>query len=407
LRKHQKLLGVTMAVATLGAGCVVSATTAGASSGGAKETLTIGVITDESGEASSGNQTTPLGVKAGTLLAAKEGYQIKYVVADTATSPTGALTAAQKLVEEDHVSAVVGNSAVFFGAAPYLTTNHIPVIGVAEDGGEWTTSNNMFSVFGFLNPMDVSSTAGLVYKGLGAHTMGTLGYGISPSSADSAKGTAISAQAAGLKVGYLNANFPFGSTNVAPEALAMKTAGVDGVYGSVDPNTAFALISALRQDGGDVKVAVLPDGYGGDLSQAGPGAISAGQGLYFELSYEPVEMHTAATEQFQSYLKKAGVTGLPTYAEYNGYISVVALVDALKTAGKNPTTEKLISSLAGVKNFNAAGLLGSHSFNLNDRTGTATGIDSCEYLTKLSGHNFNLVKGMDPLCGKPLPGKQA
>ena len=101
MRNSQKLLWVTVAVATLAAGCVVAAGTAGASSGGAKETLTIGVLTDESGLGASGNQTTPLGVKAGTLLAAKEGYHIKYVVADTATSPTGALTAAQKLVEED------------------------------------------------------------------------------------------------------------------------------------------------------------------------------------------------------------------------------------------------------------------------------------------------------------------
>ncbi len=379
--------------------------TAGATSGGAKETLTIGVLTDQSGLGASGNQTTPLGVKAGTLLAAKEGYDIKYVVADTATSPTGALTAAQKLVEEDHVSAVVGNSAVFFGAAPYLAANHIPVVGVAEDGGEWTTDTNMFSVFGFLNPADVSTTFGQLYKLLGAHIVGTLGYGISPSSADSAKGAAVSAQAAGLKVGYLNANFPFGGTNVAPEALAMKTAGVDGLYGSVDPNTSFALITALRQDGDPVKVAVLPDGYGGDLSQAGPGALASGQGVYFELSYEPVEMHTAATEQFQSYLKKAGVSGLPTYAEYNGYISVAALVDALKTAGTDPTPQKLITALAGVKNFNAAGLLGSHSFNLNDRTGTAIGIDACEYVTRLSGSNFDLVKGADPICGKQIAGK--
>ncbi len=405
MRNHQKLLWAAVAVVTLAAGCVGAAGTAGASSGGAKETLTIGVLTDESGLGASGNQTTPLGVKAGTLLAATEGYHIKYVVADTATSPTGALTAAQKLVEEDHVSAVVGNSAVFFGAAPYLAANHIPVVGVAEDGGEWTTDTNMFSVFGFLNPADVSTTFGQLYKLLGAHIVGTLGYGISPSSADSAKGAAVSAQAAGLKVGYLNANFPFGGTNVAPEALAMKTAGVDGLYGSVDPNTSFALITALRQDGDPVKVAVLPDGYGGDLSQAGPGALASGQGVYFELSYEPVEMHTAATEQLQSYLKKAGVSGLPTYAEYNGYISVAALVDALKTAGTHPTPQKLITALAGVKNFNAAGLLGSHSFDLNDRAGTAIGIGACEYVTRLSGSNFDLVKGADPICGKQIAGK--
>ena len=73
--------------------------------------------------------------------------------------------------------------------------------------------------------------------------------------------------------------------------------------------------------------------------------------------------------------------------------------------GSHPTPQKLITVLAGVKNFNAAGLLGSHSFDLNDRAGTAIGIGACEYVTRLSGSNFDLVKGADPICGKQIAGK--
>ena len=134
------------------------------------------------------------------------------------------------------------------------------MIGAAEDGTEWITSNNMFGAFGYTDPRIVTTTYGQYFKMEGGTTLGSLGYSISPSSAESAKGAAASAEAAGLKTGYLNANFPFGSTNVQPVALAMKSAGVDAVTASTDPNTAFALITALRQSGDNPKVTVFATG---------------------------------------------------------------------------------------------------------------------------------------------------
>jgi len=50
-------------------------------------------------------------------------------------------------------------------------------------------------------------------------------------------------------------------------------------------------------------------------------------------------------------------------------------------------------------------LLGSHSWDLSNRAGTATGIDSCLYVTKLSGSTFQLVNGADPICGNEIPGQ--
>jgi ABC-type branched-subunit amino acid transport system substrate-binding protein len=217
----------------------------------------------------------------------------------------------------------------------------------------------------------------------------------------------VSAEQAGLKAGYVNANFPFGSTNVTPVALAMKSAGVDGMTASADPNTGFALVTASRQVGNDPKVALLPTGYGGDLLQAGPGALQTGQGVYFESQWEPVEMHTPATTQFQNALKSAGVATDPTYAEYAGYTSIALLIDALKTSGPNPSHSALITALEGVKGYNGAGLLGTHSFDLSyaNRPNTAIGIDGCLYMTKLSGSTFQLVTGADPICGTEIPGK--
>jgi branched-chain amino acid transport system substrate-binding protein len=345
------------------------------------------------------------GVDAGAVIAKQDGWTLKTYVGDTATSPATALTAAKKLVEQDHVDVILTVSALTFGAAPYLTQQGIPVVGAPEDGPEWIPSKNMFPVYGYLDTTKVSTVAGQFFKMEGVTDVGALGYSISPSSAEAAKAAAVSSQTAGLKVGYLNANFPFGSTNVQPVALAMKSGGVNGFTATVDPNTGFALVTALHQVGDPLKVALLPTGYGGDLLQAGPGALQSGQGVYFYTSFEPMEMNTAATQQLKSALAAIGINGDPTYAEYSGYASVALLLDALKMTGANPTRSDLLTALNNVKGYNAAGLFGDHSFDLSDRTSSAVGVDACIYVTKLSGSSFQLVAGADPICGTEIQGK--
>ncbi len=409
--RNMKWLVAVAVIAVLAAACSSnsssSTTTTGSSSGngGGNKTYTIGVLTDLTGPAASGNKTSPMGVQAGTILAKRDGYTIKYVVADTTTSPSTALTAAQQLVEQDHVSAVLAVSSLTFSAAPWLTSQGIPVVGVAEDGPEWITSKNMFSSFGPTDTTKVTTTPGQFFKMEGVTNVGTLGYSVSPSSAESALSAAQSSEAAGLKAGYVNAQFPFGSTNVEPVALAMKSAGVNGMEPSTDPNTGFALITALRQAGDNPKVALLPTGYGGDLQQAGPNALQEAQNVYFLSSWEPVEMHTAATEQFQSDLKAVGITHDPTYAEYAAYTAVALFVQGLQGAGSNPTSADLIKSLGNIHDFTSAGLFGSHKLDMSQRTNVGTGVDNCYWITKLSGSTFQLVANADPICGTVIPGK--
>ncbi len=411
----RKLLVAAAVMMTVAAGCSSSSKSSGgtpsgstagsSSSGNSGHTISVGILTDLTGAAASGNKSSVQGVEAGAVIAKQDGWTLKIYQGDTQTSPASALTAAKKLVEQDHVDVVLTVSAITFGGAPYLTQQGVPVVGAPEDGPEWLTSKNMFPVYGYLDTTKVSTVYGQFFKMEGVTDVGALGYSISPSSAEAAKGAAVSAQSAGLKVGYLNANFPFGSTNVQPVALAMKNAGVNGFTATVDPNTGFALITALRQDGVPLKVALLPTGYGGDLTQAGPGALQSGQGVYFGTSFEPMEMNTAATQQLKSALAAIGINNDPTYAEYAGYASVALLLEALKTTGPNPTHSSLITALNNVKGFNAAGLFGDHSFDLDNRTNTATGVGPCLYVTKLSGSTFQLVPGADPICGSEIPGK--
>jgi branched-chain amino acid transport system substrate-binding protein len=394
----RRALVALMAAATISGGCASSHSAQGSASG--RTTLTIGLLTDLTGPGASSSRTSVEGVRAGLdALAKPAGYSINFVTADTESSPGGALSAVQKLVEEDHVFAVVAVSGLTFLVSSYLTAHDVPVVGVAQDGPEWITAKNMFSVFGPIDFTKVTTTMGEFLKMEGATVVGTLGYGISPASSGAAEAAAASARAAGLKVGYVNTKFPLGSTDVTPVALQMKAAGVNAVVPATEPNTNFALITALRQEGAEVKAPLLATGYGGDLTEAGPGAIQSGQNVYFFLSFETVEMNTPATRQLQAALRRVGVTTDPTYSEYAGYTSMALLVDGLRSAGTHPTQASLIQALSGIKAFTAAGLFGSRTLNLGDRSTTAVGVDNCYWVTKLDGNKFALVPGADPICG--------
>jgi len=420
---HARRLAVAAALTVLAAACSsgashssAPATTAGASAAVASTvttaaavnapTITVGVLTDLTGLAASTEVSIPAGIKAGVGVAQEEGYNIKYVIADAATSPTGALTAAQKLVDEDHVFGVIALSALTFAAAAFLTAHDVPVVGAAIDGPEWVTTKNMFSIDGTEDFTKAYDQAGKFFKMEGVTNLAAVGYGITPSSALSTKGTAISAQNDGIKVGYLNANFPFGSTNVGPIALAIKDSGADGLYAGVETSTSFALITALQQQGVHLKAPFLPIGYGGDLEAAGPAAKQAAQGVYFSVGYEPIEMHTPATEKFQAALQKyAGVTGDPTFNQYLAYLSVDGFVTGLKAAGANPTPASFINAMLGINHYTAAGLYGdsySIGFGMGQR-GAAGSL--CTWMTQYSGSTFQLVPNADPVCGNVIPGK--
>src|SRR5258708_21990297 len=111
------------ALAACGSSGSSSAPSPGASqSTGGSKTITIGFVTDLTGVASSGFLTSKLGIDAYlnhlNATGGVDGYKIKYILADTNSTPTGALTAVQKLVQQNNVFAIVENSSDFFAAEP-------------------------------------------------------------------------------------------------------------------------------------------------------------------------------------------------------------------------------------------------------------------------------------------------
>jgi branched-chain amino acid transport system substrate-binding protein len=376
-----------------------SSSSGSSSASGPLPDIKIGVMVDTTGVAASGSALNEIGVKAYAnkvnSAGGVKGQKITYELGDTTSTPAGALLVAQKMVEKDHVFAIMQLSSFFFGAEPYLLKQGIPVIGTGFDGPEWTvkSNTNLVTSNGVSNPATVYTTEGEIFKEQGATVCGAIGYSASPSAAASATAAVKSCVSQGLKNGYLN-QVAFGSTDMAPIALAMKNAGVDGIELSVLPTTGFALAAALRQVGLTPKAFLLADGYGGDLL-ADKAAVTAAQGLLFSVTSSPVEMNTPATQAQVAAFAAVGEHNTPATAELNGYTNMAAIVRGLKDAPSNPTQAQFLTALRNVKDFDADGLLAPEKIDFSNYNPT----QSCSWVVKLEGTKFIPLPNI-PFCGK-------
>jgi branched-chain amino acid transport system substrate-binding protein len=377
-----------------------SSTSTSASSSGAP--IKFGLLTDLTGSASSGFITTEKGVKAyvdGVNKAGGvNGHKLEYVVGDTTSTPAGALTAAQKMVQNDKVFAIVEVSALFFGAETFLLKQGVPVVGGGFDSLLWTDpkNTNLFDAVGVTNYLDVPLATGKFFKDQGVTKCGAIGYESSSSSVASVKAFNKSCSLAGMTPAFTQ-NVPFGSTDVGAIAIKIQQAGVDGLFYSTVPATAFAMNAALRQLGVKLKVASLPTGYGGDLLQSSA-AVAAAQGDFFTTVGAPAEANTPATQKRAADLTAVGVQGPPTFAEQEAYLAMSGFVTGLKAAGANPTRENFMSSLRAVKDFDADGLLAPNKIDFGNYRPSQV----CNYYVQLEGQTFKNVP-KSPYCAGVVP----
>ena len=164
--------------------------------------------------------------------------------------------------------------------------------------------------------------------------------------------------ALGLDPVYTNTSIDFGTADVGPLALGMKSAGANAGYYVMDLSTNLSLARALQQNGVTMKVQLMATGYGQNLLDQ-PVAKTLGPDVVFGSIWAPVEVHNKATERFQSDLKKyAGYTGIPDIGVYTGYIACDLAILGLKQQGKNPNQSTYADDLRKVGHFNAGSGLG-------------------------------------------------
>ena len=410
LRQALTLGFAVVALVTAGLVAPSSAATdaAGDSTGVTAKEIKVGYIYSKAGLAGSTFENAGEGfdarIKAENTKGGVNGRKIVVTTVDDSGS-TNNLVAAQGLVQNDEVFAVVNNSPFAFLSYRFLLDSGVPMVGGGYDGNEYGQPGNekLISILGNISPVyGVQYTPGFVdlMKKKGATKVGTVAYGSSASSTASAKNLQkYAVPDAGLDPAYTNTTVEFGTTDVGPLVLGMKNAGVDSAYLPLVLSTNLAIVQTAAQNNLKFKLAVLATGYGQSLLDQ-PAAKTVGPEVLFAQAWAPVELKTAATKKFQSDLTKYSTyRGVPDFGVYTGYLTADLLVKGLQAAGKNPTRDGYITATKALNTWDAAGLscqpvdVSAQGFGTAPKT-------NCNWYVQIKNGKFVPYPNKDPIKGK-------
>jgi branched-chain amino acid transport system substrate-binding protein len=369
----------------------------------------IAMITSLTGPGASEFSQAAAGFNARIALQNAKGgvddHKLEGMVLDDQTSPSMVATAVQVALSRG-VIGIVSDSPLFFEGDKYPNHDGVPVTGGFFDGPEWGQKpfTNMFAAdVGSVNPKyPVNTGIGAFMKSHGGTVVCSYGYGVSPSSARSADGTALSFAHVHGKVGVLDTSVPFGSTDMTTEALVAKQKGCNAFYAGLDDDSNYALTTSLGQDGVKAKVIVYPTGY--EPIATNSATWHAVQGDYFDTTFRPFQVPDAATQEMKSALEKyAHFTSreFPNFSQYESWLGADLMIKGIESAGSDPTHAKIIKALRNLKSYNGNGLL-----PITIDYSTVFGHDpteTCGWYLRAEKNGFVPVSSK-PICGKDLPG---
>ena len=202
---------------------------------------------------------------------------------DDQGSPTVDLTVAQKLVDQDHVFAVVGVGTPFFGGAKFLAQQGTPTFGYVVST-DWADKPTLFGTYGSV--LDFATGGpGDAYTAqqLGAKSIAVVAYGV-PQSAAACQAAVTGMRAFGLNVTFSDLNLVYGA-DPSPDVLQMKAKNADLLFSCLDLNGNVSFARAIAQNGLTLNQVWL-NGYDrGTLQQYS----SIMKGVYFGLQHVPFE----------------------------------------------------------------------------------------------------------------------
>ena len=414
VRKHHKLSRLAFAGITLTGVMSVTAFigTAGAQTletqGVTDKSVKIGFISALTGVAGPNYKDAGKGcearVDAQNAKGGVNGRKIDLITVDDQSSGAN-LTAAQDLVTNQKVFAVVNNSPFDFLSYRYVRDAGVPLIGGGTFGQFYGEKGNENIIPAYGN---AASFTGLTYdnvakvmKQLGATKSAAISYGANPSSTAAAKATQdFAVPEVGLKPVLLNTSLDFGTTDVGPVVLSIKNSGADAVYLPLDGNTNLAIIVGLKQNNVPMKANMMASGYGQDMLDS-PVAQTMDQHDLVSQVYKPAELkNDPGVKEFRANLKKyAGFTDVPDYGLYTGYIDCDLAIKGLEQSGKNLTGQGFVDGLHKLGTYNPANLeCGPIDISLtNFGKSPAT---SCAYFMYVKDGKFVVTNKGKPVTGK-------
>ena len=208
------------------------------------------------------------GIKARVAKANAEGElgdrKISLVSVDDGGDAARNVTAAQQLVEDDKVFAIMENSNAGDASGEYLNEQKVPVVGWQLGLPVYGTYPNFF---GFQNAntkniqTEFTSRNSDVIKALGGTKLAIVGSNAANSVIFTEQVKSAANKTKGMKTVYLNHDIPVGTTEFGAVVDQIKQSGADSMYTALDNNGNTGLMAALKQAGVTLDPVVFPGGY--------------------------------------------------------------------------------------------------------------------------------------------------
>lgn len=408
--RHKAAATAVASIAALALTACGSSSTSAGDGGGSSNTgpLKVGLMYSQTGPSSETFKETGKAIearwKAYTDSNGKcASRQVSFVDGDDTNTPEGALSLAQKFVQQDKVDVIIQSTAEFYGASQYMTTDpaakKVPVFGGGYDtnAAYFDKSNLVFPALAPTSYKTGYTQPGDFFKSKGVTKVAGIAYNVA-SSAGALDQAVKSFKNSGIDVAYQNDKIDYGSKDVAAIVQGIVKSGADGFYTTLNPDTALAVLGGALQAGVKFKAIEFPIGYGPELLASQP-AVQASQGVTFGTGVAPYDLHTPATDALAAALKKymGNTSGLPTFAQTQGWISGDEFIYALEKAGCDATPTQIAAALRKSTDWDAGGLLAQP----RDFTSTADPKESCSYLVTLKGTDF-VPESNKPFCGTAI-----
>lgn len=363
-RKLAIILSAFLVMSTALSGCGKSASTSTSSSGssgggsGQGDTIKVGVFEPMTGANAAGGALEIEGMKlANKMYPEVLGKKVELVLVDNKSDKVEAATAAERLVEKEKVSVILGSwgSSLSMAAGDIVKKAQVPAIGASCTNPLVTKDNDYYFRVCFIDPFQGTVMANYAFNKLGAKKVAIIQEVSNDYSVGLAKffTDAFKKLTGDDKCIVSVSNYNTGDQDFSSQLTNLKESNPDVIFAPGNYTESALLIKQARLLG--IKAPFI----GGDTWET-PEFISIGQdsveGAIFSTFFTSEKPITPESQKFLDAYRKeynkepAAVTAL-------GYDAYILALDAMKRANSSDP-KKIRDELAKTKDFpGAAGMI--------------------------------------------------
>lgn len=320
------------------------------------------------------------------------GHPVQLFTSDDSQNPGTALTDVTKMVQQDHVIAIIDLSNVDSSFGSYIGSQHVPVVGGNLDSDLFTSNPDFFTAGGTTDAIPLGIVAAA--KTAKVSKLGVFYCQGVPICAELPPVLKQIGAPAGVSVSYSGA-IPNAAPNYTASCLAAQQSGANGLFvASGPPQTLSVVESCTAQGYKPTYIAAESSLANSSLSNS---AIDGAVGEITNLSASDTgNPEIKAMDQALNTFKP----GLVSSAEFNPGSSMVwaagVLFQAAASAGHlgdNPTPAGVLTGLYALKGETLGGLTAPLTFTKGKPTSL-----KCWFYYQVKGGQFTTPFGASPAC---------